>query len=349
MFKRLKNTTKRWEMFRENLTKVSDKKSIEKLPKRWMRVARFILLAYDKFDEKRCFMRAAALSFNSLLALIPVLALTGALTSWFMKDGSTKSIEKFVDKIIVVVMPADSSNKDIEAIKGNLGTQITEFINNLNKQIDTDNIGIISFLLFIYLGLRVIVQMEDTFNELWNVPKPRALYMQILKFSPALIFCPCCIMIAFTITSGENFIFLQTGLYGFFVNWIGKLLLIIIPFLFTSAGLTILFKLVPNINVSWLAAIWGGVIGGSVWQLNHLASTFYVSQVVINNDFYGKIYGSLGLLPVFMLAVYFSWLIILYGALVAARVQYHSTPLKETIEDKDAEPLTRRIGIKHQT
>ena len=46
----------------------------------------------------------------------------------------------------------------------------------------------------------------------------------------------------------------------------------------------------------------------------------------------------MGLLPVFMLAVYFTWLILLYGALVAARVQYHSTPLQETIEDKDAEP-----------
>ena len=46
----------------------------------------------------------------------------------------------------------------------------------------------------------------------------------------------------------------------------------------------------------------------------------------------------MSLLPVFMLAVYFTWLIMLYGALVAARAQYHSTPLRETIEDKDAEP-----------
>ena len=46
----------------------------------------------------------------------------------------------------------------------------------------------------------------------------------------------------------------------------------------------------------------------------------------------------MALLPVFMLAVYFTWLIMLYGALVAARVHYHSTPLMESIEDKDAEP-----------
>ena len=338
MFKRLNNISKRWKVLHNNITKVSDKKSIEKLPRRWMRVARFTILAYGKFEEKRCFMRAAALSFNSLLALIPILALTGALTSWIIKDTSTQSVEKFVSKIIVVVMPADSSNKDIDAIKESLSGQITKFIKNLNEQIQIDNVGLISFLLFAYLGLRVVVQMEDTFNELWNVPNPRALYMQILKFSPAIIFFPCCIMIAFTITGSENFEILKNGLDGFLFSWIGKILLILIPFLFTSAGLTILFKFVPYTNVSWIAAIWGGIIGGILWQLNHLASTLYISQVVINKDFYGKIYGSLGLLPVFMLSVYFSWLIILYGALVAARVQYHSSPLDETIKDKDTEP-----------
>ncbi|MDC0316469.1 YihY/virulence factor BrkB family protein [Verrucomicrobia bacterium] len=304
-----------------------------------MRFARFTILAYGKFEEKRCFMRAAALSFNSLLALVPVLALTGALTSWIIKDTSTQSVEKFVSKIIVVVMPADSSNKDIDAIKGSLSGQITKFIKSLNEQIQIDNVGLISFLLFAYLGLRVVVQMEDTFNELWNVPNPRALYMQILKFSPAIIFFPCCIMIAFTITGSENFEILKNGLDGFLFSWIGKVLLILIPFLFTIAGLTILFKFVPYTNVSWIAAIWGGIIGGILWQLNHLASTLYISEVVINKDFYGKIYGSLGLLPVFMLSVYFSWLIILYGALVAARVQYHSSPLDKTIKDKDTELL----------
>jgi hypothetical protein len=45
-----------------------------------------------------------------------------------------------------------------------------------------------------------------------------------------------------------------------------------------------------------------------------------------------------------MLAVYFTWLILLYGALVAARVQYHTTPLQESVEDKDAEPKKPNPG-----
>ena len=83
----------------------------------------------------------------------------------------------------------------------------------------------------------------------------------------------------------------------------------------------------------------GGLVAGILWQLNHVLSAMYVSHVLMKNDLYTKTYGgSLGLLPVFMLAVYFTWLIILYGALVAARVQYHSSPLTESVEDKDAEP-----------
>ena len=131
MFTLFYNFSKRWKMLRDNITKVSDKNSIEKLPKRWMRVTRFTLLAYDKFEQKRCFMRAAALSFNSLLALIPILALTVSLTSWIVKDTGTQSLEKLVDKIIIIIMPANSSNKDIEEITESLASQITKFIKNL--------------------------------------------------------------------------------------------------------------------------------------------------------------------------------------------------------------------------
>ena len=156
--------------------------------------------------------------------------------------------------------------------------------------------------------------MEDAFNELWNVPNPRALYMQILKFSPAIIIFPCSILIAFTITGSENFGLLENVFDGSLLSWIGKILSILIPFLFTSAGLTILFKLVPYTNVSWIAAIWGGIIGGTFDK----PFDNNITVRPLDNDFYGPY--SLGLLPVFMLSLYFSCLIILYGALVAAQI-----------------------------
>ena len=345
----LPNIPNPWKIFREDLDRVCDKESREVLPKRWMRVARFILLAYRKFDEERCYMRAAALAFNSLLALVPVLALAAAIATALGPkvpeagaDGAATNqpVQKFVSQVIVSVLPASTHQKDpavaekIKNIRANLEENINHFITNLASQIQPDKTGVITAMVFVYLGLLVVMQLEDTFNDLFSIPRSRAWYAQILKFSLPLILGPGCIIMAFALTHGGYFGDLSRQL-----EQMGGLVNTLVPLLFAMAGLTFLYKLIPNMAVSWSAAFWGGLVAGILWQLNHLLSAVYVSHVLMKNDLYTKTYGgSLGLLPVFMLGVYFTWLIILYGALVAARVQYHSTPLNESVEDKDAEP-----------
>ena len=348
MPKSLPNIPNPWKIFREDLAKVMEKESRVVLSKLWMRVARFILLAYRKFDEERCFMRAAALAFNSLLALIPVLALATALTTWIVDDekpkpaseidSATGPVQQFVSKIIVSVLPAKleekENNEKIVEIRNDLRHNITGFSNNLAQQIKFDKTGVLSALVFVYLGLLVVMQLEDTFNDLWSVRRSRTWYSQLLRFSPGLVLGPGCIILAFALTNGAHFANVSKWLQG--MGWAMNTL---VPLLFAIAGLTVLYKLIPNTHVLWSAAAWGGLMAGILWQLNHAASAFYVSHVVVEEGWYEKIYGgSMSLLPVFMLAVYFTWLILLYGALVAARAQYHSTPFKETIEDKDAEP-----------
>jgi membrane protein len=343
--KSLSNIPNPWRIFREDMAKVMEKESRVVLPKWWMRVCRFILLAYRKFDEERCFMRAAALSFNSLLAMIPVLALATVLTAWIVKDKESQSVQKFVSQIIVSVLPAEHenplANAKIESIRDDLKNNITGFSNNLAGQVKFNKTGVLSALVFVYLGLLVVMQLEDTFNDLWSVRRSRAWYSQLLKFSPGLVLGPGCIILAFALTNGVHFEAISEHLENLTADAGGMGLAVntLVPLLFAMAGLTFLYKLIPNTRVPWSAALWGGLVAGTLWQLNHAASAWYVSRVVVEKGWYVKAYGdSLGLLPVFMLAVYFTWLILLYGALVAARVQYHSTPLNETIEDKDAEP-----------
>ena len=333
-----------WKIFREDLAQVMKQESRVVLPKQWMRVARFILLAYRKFDEERCFMRAAALAFNSLLALIPVLALATVLTSAIGKDDQSQSVQQFVGKIIVSVLPAkhedEKKNAQIVEIRNGLRDNISDFTKNLAQQVSFDKTGVLSALVFVYLGLMVMMQLEDTFNDLWAVRRSRSWYAQLLKFSPGLVLGPGSIILAFALANAVHFEKISAHLQS-----MGALVNLLVPLLFAMAGLTFLYKLIPNTKVSWTAAIWGGVVAGILWQLNHLASALYISHVVVEKGWYSQTYGgSLGLLPVFMLAVYFTWLILLYGALVAARVQYHTTPLKESVEDKDAEPVKPEPG-----
>ena len=92
--------------------------------------------------------------------------------------------------------------------------------------------------------------------------------------------------------------------------------------------------LVPNTKVRFGAAFVGGIVGGSLWHLNNVFGFLYVSRVVSNS----KIYGSLGLVPVFMVGLYFSWLILLFGAQVAYAFQNR----KAYLQDKLVENVNQR-------
>jgi membrane protein len=99
----------------------------------------------------------------------------------------------------------------------------------------------------------------------------------------------------------------------------------LLPFLILSLAFALLYQLMPNTRVTWRASLVGGVVGGSLWQLNNLVSVLYVSRVVSHD----RIYGSLGMVPVFMIGLYFGWLILLFGAQVAYAVQNCRAYLQE--------------------
>ena len=116
--------------------------------------------------------------------------------------------------------------------------------------------------------------------------------------------------------------------------FIGSLIFQLLPLVVLWLTFALVYQLVPNTRVRFGAAFVGGVVGGSLWHLNNLFGFLYVSRVVTNS----KIYGSLGLVPVFMIGLYFSWLILLFGAQVAYAFQNREAYL----QDKLAENVNQR-------
>ncbi len=105
----------------------------------------------------------------------------------------------------------------------------------------------------------------------------------------------------------------------------------------------LIYQLVPNTKVRFGAALVGGIVGGSLWHLNNFFGFLYVSRVVTNS----KIYGSLGLVPVFMVGLYFSWVILLFGAQVAYawqnRQSYLQDKLVENVNQRGREFIALRL------
>jgi membrane protein len=108
-------------------------------------------------------------------------------------------------------------------------------------------------------------------------------------------------------------------------------------------ALALFYRTMPNTKVRWNAAVVGGLVGGILWHLNNLISVLYVSRVVSNS----KIYGSLGLVPVFMIGLYLSWWILLFGAQVAYAFQNRGSYLEqrqvETIDQRGRELIALRL------
>ena len=112
-----------------------------------------------------------------------------------------------------------------------------------------------------------------------------------------------------------------------------------------SSDLAAFYALLPATKVHWKAALVGGVVGGSLWQLNNLLSVLYVSRVVSNS----KVYGSLGLVPVVMIGLYFSWVILLFGAQVAysfqnRRAYFHERQV-ENLDQRSREFIGLRLMV----
>ena len=109
----------------------------------------------------------------------------------------------------------------------------------------------------------------------------------------------------------------------------GYLVFQFLPLVVLCLSFALFYQTMPNTRVQWQASLVGGLVGGTLWQLNNLLSVFYASRVVSNS----YVYGSLGLVPLIMIGLYLSWMILLFGAQVAyvfqnRRVYYQEKQLQ---------------------
>lgn len=117
-------------------------------------------------------------------------------------------------------------------------------------------------------------------------------------------------------------------------EWVGTTGFYLLPFVLLSLAFGAFYQLMPYTRVQPAAALVGGIVGGTLWQLNNKLSVLYVSKVAG----YSQIYSGLAVIPLFLVGMYFSWLILLFGAQVAYAYQNRQSYLQE----KQAEGVNQR-------
>jgi membrane protein len=324
---------------------------------RWRGFAHFWVVVWRSFTRNRCPVRASALAYASLLALIPLLAVVMSITSTFLKSKESEDqIEHVIDKFVASVSGADSgssspaeaaptsadqSTQNISALpkdekiavtQKNLAHNIHQFIQNTRS----GALGVTGSVLLIFAAISMLSRIEATFNDIWGVPRGRSWFMRIVLYWGVLSLGPLLLMVALGLTSSSQLrttkhLLATLPFIGDFAIRFGFQLLPILVLCLTFAAF---YMLMPNTKVDWRAAFMGGLAAGLLFQLNNMVSVLYVSRVVSNS----KIYGSLALVPVFMIGLYLSWIILLFGAQVAYTYQNRKTYL----EEKQIESVSQR-------
>jgi uncharacterized BrkB/YihY/UPF0761 family membrane protein/DNA-binding IscR family transcriptional regulator len=129
-------------------------------------------------------------------------------------------------------------------------------------------------------------------------------------------------------------------------SWLGRFVVWILPVVYISIAFALFYKLMPNTQVHFRAAVMGGLVGGSLWLFLNLFNTFFLTRIIT----FSKIYGTaLALLPIFLLGLYFSWWIMLFGAQVAYAFQnrtvYVQEKRAESVSQSAREYIAMRIMV----
>lgn len=310
------------------------------------------------FVDNRCLVRASALSYTTLLALIPLLAIAISVTSSLLqKEGEDqiyKAIDRFVSQVVPpapVSAPASPSGPAThngavsptaaenarETAQKLVAQRIHEFIQNTRSSA----LGITGITLLVLVAISMLNSIEGTFNDIWGVERGRHWVMRTVRFCLAISIGPILIAIGLSLASGAHFEATKTLLHASPI--VGGFLIQASSLFFIWLVFALMYQFVPNAKIQFSAALAGGIAAGTLWHLNNIFGFLYISRVVTNS----RIYGGLGLIPVFVAGLYLSWAILLFGAQIAYAFQNRKIYLQEKVIEivghRDREILALRL------
>ncbi len=255
-----------------------------------------INLSVSSYLDKNVQSRASSLTYSTLLAIVPALALVLAIARGF-------GFQEIIKSELHTILPAQSEMVDMVLVF------VDKYLANASGGLFV-GIGIL-FLLWTLISL--LRNVETTFNYVWGVKKGRSPYRMITDYTTIIIVLP----ILLICSSGIS-IFMSSVVQDYINNPLGllspvvKFLLDIAPWVLTCLFFGGMYILIPYTKVKPKYAMISGFICGSLFQL--LQYLFVTGQMYVTK--YNAIYGSFSFLPLFMIWMYLTWLICISGVLL---------------------------------
>jgi len=259
----------------------------------WMRA--FGQHLWQHFRHDRCFEAAGALSYTTLLALVPLMAvILGVLSAFPVFDYGVEQLQDFIFSNFV---PAT-------------GDVVREYLDQFIAR--SSGLTGPGTLALVVTALILMSTIEKILNRIWRVKHARRPGNRLLVYWGVLTFGPLLLGGSLGLTSVLAALPLLAP--EFARGTLQSALLVATPFLVALLAFTLIFVFVPNRRVRWRHALAGAALSALAFELSKRGFVFYIS----NFPTYEKLYGALATVPLFLVWIYISWVVILLGASLAA-------------------------------
>ena len=261
----------------------------------WPEVRDLFLFAQRRLREESLPQVAGSLTFTTVFALVPLLTIALAIFTTFpLFNAFRSSLEAY---FVQSVMP--------KSISTTILNYLTMFASKATR------LSAVGAVALIFTSIAMMNLIERVFNRIWRVRAERRWTKRILVYWAIITLGPLLIGVSLTL-SGQ--VFMATSDLIGDVPVVGALIYTVLSLALTTAGFTLLYVAVPNRDVDWYDGAWGGLVAGLAFEVAKRGFAVFITQFPT----YSKIYGALAALPLFLLWVYVSWLITLFGALLVA-------------------------------
>jgi membrane protein len=285
---------------------------------------RVLLNAATGFQTHQCPLRASALTFYSILSIVPVVAMAFGIAKGF-------GFERLLERQLLENFPGQE-----EVIQ-----QVITFAEKLLANTKGGLIAGIGVGVLFWTVIKVLGHIEASLNAVWGVESQRSIVRKITDYLSIMILGPLLV-----ISSSSLMVFIRTQIMTIteritLLGAIGPVIffgLRLLPYCLIWLLFTLVYLLMPNTRVKPLSALAAGVVAGSIYQF---AQWVYIGfQVGVSN--FNAIYGSFAALPLFLIWLQLSWLIVLFGAVISASHQMTEEDSFEPVRE-EIQPSRRRL------
>jgi len=317
-----------------------------------VRALRIVQMVFKGFRDDECSMHASALTFSSLMSIVPVLALMLSMArglgdadtakSW-VQDRVRDWTETFQSVSVEQQAAVDADDQaahqraEMAALlegdaaeewegRQELASRINAMVEAAFDRVDQINfarLGTVGLVLLIWMVIEVLGRVERSFNRVWGIARGRNLwrrftdYMSVLLILPILIVAAASVPVVDLVTSHMPD---RTAahLYQFVESGFFKSLVVIVM---TTLSFAFVIMFMPNTSMK----VSSGLTGGFVAAILFLLWLWICAMVQVGAARYGRIYGSFAVVPIVLAWVHVSWQIVLFGAEVAFSVENAAT------------------------